>query len=85
MNPLVKYRLIHGLNQGELSGYLGIPRPTLCAYETGERKPSVSRALMIESKTKGEIRREDLRPDIYLPHFNDTGALAGATGNQKEP
>jgi DNA-binding transcriptional regulator YdaS (Cro superfamily) len=45
---------------------LGIPRPTLCAYEKGDRNPSVKRALHIEAITEGELTRETLRPDIYL-------------------
>jgi transcriptional regulator with XRE-family HTH domain len=65
MSVLKTYRTRQGYSQAELSRILGIPRSTLWAYESGFRVPSALRALQIEERTRGGIRRIDLRPDLF--------------------
>lgn len=57
---LLQYRRAHGMTINELAKRVGIPYVTMRGYEIGGLRPSRDRALLIEEKTGGEIRAEDL-------------------------
>ena len=47
MKGLKYYRTESGITQNELSEKLGIPLSNIAMYETGDRTPSLRRAMMI--------------------------------------
>lgn len=62
---LRQYRIRAGLSTDEFAKTLGIAESTLRSYENGNRpiKPEVAR--LIEEVTRGQVRREELRPDVF--------------------
>ena len=56
--------LPHG-SKIELANKLGITKTWLSLIISGRKKPSASLCNLIEKKTRGEVTRQDLRPDIF--------------------
>lgn len=54
----------HG-SKAEMAATLGISRTWLALLISGLRVPSPELALEIERITNGEVRRVDLRPDLF--------------------
>lgn len=61
-HPLKDWREGLGLKQSEAAERLGLPEPALSRYETGTRKPSLTRAAKLSEQTG--IPFEKLRPDL---------------------
>lgn len=65
MNVIKAYREKHSLTQRELADKLGVSQNFISKAELGERFFSHQKATEIEKKTKGALKREQLRPDIF--------------------
>ena len=62
------------LTQQQLAELLGVHQSMVCYLETGKKLVSATKAKQIGTVTKGEIRPEQLRPDV----FNDVQAAITA-------
>ena len=60
------YRQKRGLTCAEFAVLLGVAEPTARSLENGHRKITAERAVDIERRTKGEVTRQELRPDLYV-------------------
>lgn len=56
---LKQYRLKAGLSLREMASKIGISYTMLHRYETGERRPSLSRLLLIKKYTGGKVALKD--------------------------
>ena len=56
----------HELSQEGFAKLVGVSQAMVSQWMTGARPVSAERAVVIEEKTEGKIRRHDLRPDIFL-------------------
>ena len=65
MSAIKTYREKHSLTQRELADKLGVSQNFISKAELGERFFSPKKATEIEKKTKGAIKRVQLRPDIF--------------------
>ena len=61
---LKKYRKKERKTLSYFSSLLGITKDHLWRIENNKRKPSISLALKIEKQTNGEVRVEDLIPEL---------------------
>jgi DNA-binding transcriptional regulator YdaS (Cro superfamily) len=50
----------------EMAEYLGVTSTWLSLLIHGHRKPSATLAIKIEEATQGLVKREVLRPDIFM-------------------
>ena len=50
----------------EMAEYLGVTATWLSLLIHGHRKPSPTLSIKIEEATQGLVKREDLRPDIFM-------------------
>jgi len=66
MNPFIAYRKKTNITQGALAKILGIPQPTLCAYEKRHRYPDFKRAFSIEDATAQAIRAYEIVNPLKL-------------------
>ena len=62
---IVAYLEKHGLSQEQFAGKIGVTQGAVWQWVNGMTRVSPARAKEIEEKTKGEIKRHDLRPDIF--------------------
>jgi len=62
---LIKYRKAKGLKQFTFAKLVGVTASCISQIENKRRKPSIDIARKIERATKGEITKEELRPDIW--------------------
>lgn len=62
---LRSYRQQRGLSTADFAKKLGIAEATLRSLENGTRMITAERAVAIERKTRGELTRGALRPDIF--------------------
>lgn len=54
----------HG-SKAEMAKAIGISKTWMALIISGQKVPSPELALEIEQVTKGEVRRVDLRPDLF--------------------
>lgn len=59
------YRTKAGLSQGQFAKLIGATQGLINHWEQNRQQPSPSMARTIEQKTDGDLRRIDLRPDIF--------------------
>lgn len=52
-------------SQAKLATAAGLSQPAIFKMSKGKTRPSASSAIAIEKATNGEIKREQLRPDIF--------------------
>lgn len=62
---LQAYLKKHQLSQKDFGALVGVSPGMVWQWFNGHRPIGAERAVEIERRTKGEIRREDLRPDLY--------------------
>lgn len=62
IHPLKAYREKHGLRPAQLARFLGVTRPTVHRWETGERQ--VALRLLDDVAEKTGIPKAELRPDL---------------------
>lgn len=74
MNILATYRKKHGLTQEQFADMLGCSQGMITHIERGRRTFSPQVAIQVEQITAGEIKKSDLRPDI----FTDSGNFSAA-------
>lgn len=55
----------HECSQQEFADKIGVSQGLVWQWLEGHTRITAERALEIEEKTRGEIKREDLRPDLY--------------------
>lgn len=55
----------HQLSQEQFAKQIGVSQGLIWQWLDGRTRITAERAKDIEEKTGGEIRRHDLRPDIY--------------------
>lgn len=63
-HPIKTYRETNGLTLEEFGAMVGVQRAVVCKWEGG-KPPSVQSAMKIEAATKGKIRKDLLRPDVW--------------------
>lgn len=61
-----QYMKKYKMKNHDFAKFIGIAQGYLSQIRHGDRKPSRYLALIIESKTNGEIKAKDLRSDIEL-------------------
>jgi len=54
-----------GISQIEFAKQLGVTQGMVSQWITGVRPVSIRHCFSIESATKGQVTRQDLRPDDY--------------------
>ena len=64
-NPIAAYRAKHALTLSAFGALIGVQKSVVSKWENGQQKPSVENAAAIERATNGELRRHDLRPDVW--------------------
>lgn len=78
MSAIVRVVQIVG-SQRRLADLLGVKAPTVSQWIKGRRQVPVLRCLEIERITRGEVSREDLRPDIrWEPPYGQTASADSA-------
>lgn len=56
----------HGLSQQDFADMFGVTQSAVWQWMNGERsRVTAERAIEIERVTRGQIRRQDLRPDLF--------------------
>jgi len=65
MKELRAYLSAHGLSATEFAEIVGAAQPTISRILNGKRRPSPKLASKIEKKTRGEVPRHVLRPDLW--------------------
>lgn len=63
--PIRAYIKRHQLSQGAFAGQLDVSQGMVWQWLNGRRRISAERAKQIEEVTGGEIRRAQIRPDIF--------------------
>ena len=64
-HPLTQYRRERDMTQPALATILETTRATINRWESGARKITAEKAIEIEQKTKGRVKRAELRPDLF--------------------
>lgn len=64
MNVIKSYRTANELTQEQFGRLAGVQKAAVCKWEDGIKVPPL-RAIMIEKKTKGELPRWRIRPDLW--------------------
>lgn len=62
---LRKYLTKHGLSQEQFADLLGVTQSAVSQWLTGKTKVSHKTAALIEKRTRGELSKASLRPDIW--------------------
>lgn len=62
----------HDLSQDDFAKSIGVTQGLVWQWLEGRQRITAERALEIEEKTKGEITREELRPDLFRKSAGDT-------------
>ena len=75
MHPVRKYRLEHNLSQELLAEKLDVDQSLVSHIESGSRSVSPRMALLLETVSGGELKREQLRPELFGPIKNGITAL----------
>lgn len=57
--------IARGYTRSQLAEIFGVSLGAISHYIHGRKKVSAMRAVAIEIKTKGEITRRELRPDLF--------------------
>jgi len=55
----------HRISQDEFGSMIGVTQGAVSQWLAGSIKISAERAVDIEKATKGEVKREEIRPDIF--------------------
>lgn len=61
-------------SQDQLAKACDLTQAAISQYRTGAKRPSAETAIRIELATKGEVKADDLRPDIPWAEFRGTKA-----------
>lgn len=72
--------------QIELARVLGVTQGAVHQWASGVTKVAVARCIQIEKATQGEVRCEDLRPDVDWAYLRGTAAndaVGDATANDQ--
>lgn len=64
-HPLKTFRAKNDLTLGDMAERVGSSSATLSKIETGRQSASPELAIAIEANTLGEIKRHELRPDLW--------------------
>jgi DNA-binding transcriptional regulator YdaS (Cro superfamily) len=67
MHPIRAYRMKHGRTLKSMAKTLGISVSILAMYELGQRRIPPLRAVKIEKKLKGALKRAALCPEVFGP------------------
>lgn len=62
---LKTYLVKQGLSQQEFGKLIGVTQSLVSRWYKDSRYVSAEKAVVIEQKTNGKIRRKDLRPDLW--------------------
>lgn len=62
---LAAYLKKHELSQQQFADQIGVSQGAVSHWIVGRVQISIEKAREIEKKTKGAVRLEDLRPDIF--------------------
>lgn len=62
---LAAYLKKHGLSQEQFAKKIGSTQGAVSQWLLGRSRMSAERAAKIEQKTGGELRLQDLRPDLF--------------------
>ena len=65
MRAILNYMERHGLTQTDFGRRIGVSQGMVWQWLNGYRPIGAERAVAIEKKTRGEIKRRHLRPDIF--------------------
>ena len=65
MQAIVSYMTRHRLSQAEFGAKVGVSQGMVWQWLSGYRPIGAERAVEIEKRTRGEITRQQLRPDIF--------------------
>lgn len=60
---LKEFRTKHSISQQTVADSIGVDVTTVCKYETGDVKPSLSTMYLIQKYTNGEVLIEDFVDD----------------------
>ena len=75
MHPVRKFRLKHNLSQELLAEKLDVDQSLVSHIESGTRPISARMALLLETVSDGELKREQLKPELFGPIKNGITAL----------
>lgn len=83
MHPVRQFRIKHKLSQEQLAAQLAVDQSLVSHIELGLRTVSPRIACRLHEISRGELKREQLRPDLFGPIENVTTALGvnHGTGN----
>lgn len=83
MHPVRKFRLKHNLSQELLAEKLDVDQSLVSHIESGTRPISARMALLLETVSDGELKREQLKPELFGPIKNGITAIGvnHGTGN----
>lgn len=59
------YMAKHDLSQEQFAKLIGVSQGAVWQWLNGRSQITGERAVEIEEKTAGEVRRQDLRPDLF--------------------
>lgn len=71
---LANYLKKHQITQKAFGDRLGVTPGLISQYISGTTKITAERAAAIERATGGEVKRHDLRPDLYAAHGQEAAA-----------
>jgi DNA-binding transcriptional regulator YdaS (Cro superfamily) len=66
VQAILSYMARHGLSQAEFGAKVGVSQGMVWQWLNGMRKIGAERAVKIEKRTRGKLRREQLRPDLFV-------------------
>ena len=75
MSNIRPYREKHGLTLEAFGALVGVKKSAVSKWERGVQPSAVS-AILIERVTDGEVRRSQLRPDLWSDDTSREGAAA---------
>lgn len=62
---LAAYLEKHGISQEQFARTIGVSQGLVWQWLDGRTRITAERAVQIEKKTAGKVRRKDLRPDVF--------------------
>lgn len=65
MQAIVSYMERHNLSQAGFGAKVGVSQGMVWQWLSGYRPIGAERAVEIEKRTRGEIKRHELRPDLF--------------------
>ena len=65
MQAIKRYMTRHSLTQKDFAKIVRVQQSMVSQWLSGTRPMGAERAVEIEKRTNGEIKRHDLRPDIF--------------------